>query len=313
MSEVPRGAVRPAPQAEPGRGSPATNSFGVASMTDRLRRVAMRRPGRATREADPALWHYARPLDAGRLARQYDAFVAHVADSGAEIEWMPEADDGLADSIFVFDPSFMTPAGAILLRPGKSLRRPEVALHETLHQRLGVPVVGRVEPPGLAEGGDLLWIDETTLAAARSFRTNQAGIDQLRDILAPFGIRLLTFDLPVWNGRAACLHLLSVISPLDRDLVLVYPRLLPVALRALLRDRGIRCLEASDEEFEASNGLNLNVLATAPRRCIAVDGFPHTVGLMRDAGCEVTCFAADALCIPCEGGPTCLTLPLWRR
>ena len=292
--------------------SPGMAGLGVASMTDPLRRVAMRRPGRATREADPALWHYAGPLDGGRLLRQYDAFAARVADSGAEIEWMPEADDGLADSIFVFDPSFMTPAGTILLRPGKALRRPEVALHEALYRRLGVPVAGVIEPPGLAEGGDLLWIDETTLAAARSFRTNQAGIDQLRGILKSAGVQIPAFDLPVWNGRAACLHLLSIISPLDRDLALVYPRLLPVALRELLRERGIRCLEAGDEEFEASNGLNLNVLATAPRRCIAVDGFPHTMGLMRDAGCRVTCFEADALCIPCEGGPTCLTLPLWR-
>ncbi len=306
-------AVSPAQQAAgPGSGSTSTDGFGVASMTDPLRRVAMRRPGRATLEADPALWHYAGPLDAGRLTRQYDAFVARVAGSGAEIEWMDDTDDGLSDSIFVFDPSFVTPAGAILLRPGKSLRRPEVALHETLYQRLGLPVIGRVEPPGLTEGGDLLWIDETTLAAARSFRTNQAGIDQLRDILAPLGTRVVTFDLPVWNGSAACLHLLSVISPLDTDLALVYPRLLPVALRELLRDRGIRCLEVSDQEFEASNGLSLNVLATAPRRCIAVDGFPHTVRLMREAGCAVTCFEADALCIPCEGGPTCLTLPLWR-
>ena len=286
--------------------------FGVASMTAPLQRVAMRRPGRATVEADPALWHYTGPLDADRLLRQYDAFLERVTGSGAEIEWLPEAADGLADSIFVFDPSFMTPGGAILLRPGKALRRAEVALHDELYRRLGVPVIRRIEPPGLAEGGDLLWVDETTLAAARSFRTNQAGIDQLRGILAPRGVTLRTFDLPVWNGSDACLHLLSVISPLDRDLALVYPRLLPVGLHALLRERGIRCLEASDEEFEASNGLNLNVLATAPRRCIAVDGFPETVRLMRDAGCEVTCFPADALCIPCEGGPTCLTLPLRR-
>lgn len=304
--------MSPGPAPPPGSESPPTNSFGVTRMTDPLRHVALRRPGRATFEADPALWHYACPLDADRLARQYDAFAACLADSGARIEWMPDADDGLADSIFVFDPSFMTPAGAILLRPGKSLRRPEVALHEALYRRLGVPVIGRISPPGLAEGGDLLWVDETTLAAARTFRTNQAGIDQLQGILAPLGIRLLVFDLPVWKGSAACLHLLSVISPLDRDLALIYPRLLPVALRELLRDRGIRCLEAGDEEFEASSGLNLNVLATAPGRCIAVDGFPDTVRLMRDAGCEVTCFSADALCIPCEGGPTCLTLPLWR-
>lgn len=286
--------------------------FGVASMTAPLRRVAMRRPGRAIREADPALWHYAGPLDAWRLERQYDRFAECVAESGARIEWIPERDDGLADSIFVFDPSFMTPHGAILLRPGKVPRRGEVALHEELYRGLDVPVLGAVEPPGIAEGGDLLWLDEETLAAGRTFRTNQAGIDQIVNLLSPLGIRVLVFDMPVWSGRSACLHLLSVASPLDRDLALVYPRLLPVALLDLMRELGIRCLEAGDEEFAASSGMNVNVLATAPRRCIAVRGFPQTLRLMTDAGCRVSCFHADALCIPCEGGPTCMTLPIRR-
>ena len=128
----------------------------------------------------------------------------------------------------------------------------------------------------------------------------------------PLGVHVHAFDLPMWKGSAACLHLLSVVNPLDRDLALVYPRLLPVALLDLMREMGIRCLEAGDDEFEALGGMNLNVLATAPRRCIAVGGFPKTLQLMWDAGCEVTCFDADALCIPCEGGPTCMTLPIWR-
>ncbi len=288
-------------------------NFGVGSMVAILRRVAMRRPGRATFEADPALWHYARPLDADRLARQYDAFAACVEDAGVEIEWIPDADDALADSFYVFDPSFMTPWGAIVLRPGKVLRRGEVALHEALYRRLGVPVIGAIKPPGVAEGGDLIWLDEKTLAVGRGFRTNRAGIEQLRRILAPRGVEVRVFDLPVWRGKAACLHLLSLVSPLDRDLVLVYPRLLPVAFLGRMRERGMECLEASDEEFEASGGLSLNVLATGPRRCVAVGGFPDTVRLMRDAGCKVVCFEADALCIPCEGGPTCMTLPVWRR
>lgn len=291
--------------------APSTR-FGVGSMVTPLRRVAMRRPGRATLEADPVRWHYAGPLDAERLVRQYDAFAALVGDSGAEIEWISDADDGLADAIFVFDSSFMTPAGAILLRPGKVLRRPEVASHEALYGRLAVPVTGAIEPPGTVEGGDLIWLDEQTLVAGRSLRTNQAGIEQMEAMLAPLEVEVHSFDLPVWQGSAACLHLLSVFSPLDHDLALVYPRLLPVALYRLLIRRGIRCLEASDGEFVASNGLNLNVLALGSRRCIAVGGFPRTVKLMRDAGCEVACFHADALCIPCEGGPTCLTLPLWR-
>lgn len=286
--------------------------FGVGSMVAPLRRVAMRRPGASTFHADPASWHYTGPLDAARMAAQYDAFARCVADSGADIEWIPGAEDGLADSIFVFDPSFMTPAGAILLRPGKALRRPEVPLHEALYERLRVPVIGAIEPPGTAEGGDLIWLDDRILAAGRTFRTNQAGIEQLRAIVAPFGVQVHTFDLPMWHGRSACLHLLSVVSPLDRDLALVYPRLVPVALHHLMREHGVQCLEAGDAEFEASGGLNLNVLALGPRRCVAVGGFPETARLMRDAGCEVTCFDADALCIPCEGGPTCLTLPVWR-
>lgn len=287
-------------------------NFGVGSMVAPLRRVAMRRPGRSTFEADPELWHYTGRLDAGRLARQYDLLTHHVEHSGAEIEWIPVADDGLADSMFVFDPSFMTPWGAIVLRPAKSLRLPEVALHEKLYERLGVRVIGRVTEPGTAEGGDLAWLDEATLLAGRGFRTNQAGIDQLRDILGPLGVEIHVFDLPVWRGIAACLHLLSLMSPLDRDLALVYKPLMPVALLQMLRERGIECLEASEKEFAASGGMSVNALALGPRRCVTPARYPATLRTMKDAGCEVTCFMADALCLPCDGGPTCLTLPLWR-
>ena len=287
-------------------------NFGVDSMVAPLRRVAMRRPGRATFEADPELWHYARRLDATRLAHQYDLFARHIEHAGAEIEWIPGADDGLADSIFVFDPSFMTAHGAIVLRPSKTMRVPETALHETLWDGLDIPVIGTIDAPGTAEGGDLVWLDETTLLAGRGFRTNQAGIDQLRDILGPLGVEIHVFDLPVWRGSAACLHLLSLMSPLDRDLALVYPPLMPVALYRMLRERGVECLDANEKEFLASGGLSVNVLALGPRKCLTLAGFPRTLRTMKQAGCEVTCFVADALCLPCEGGPTCLTLPVWR-
>ncbi|MDE2875343.1 MAG: arginine deiminase family protein [Gemmatimonadota bacterium] len=287
-------------------------NFGVGSMVAPLRRVAMRRPGRATFEADPVLWHYTRRLDATRLAHQYDLFVHHIERAGAEIEWLPGADDGLADSIFVFDPSFMTPHGAIVLRPSKSLRVPEVTLHEALWERLDIPVLGTITEPGTAEGGDLVWLDESTLLAGRGFRTNQAGIDQLGEILGPLGVRIHAFDLPVWRGSEACLHLLSLMSPLDRDLALVYRPLVPVALYGMLRERGMECLDANEKEFVASGGLSVNVLALEPRRCLTLAGFPRTLRTMKNAGCQVTCFVADALCLPCEGGPTCLTLPVWR-
>jgi N-dimethylarginine dimethylaminohydrolase len=290
----------------------ALSRFGVTSMVAPLRRVAMRRPGPAMFAADPDVWHYSGPLDRERLPRQYDFFTELVRADGVEIEWISPEDDGLADSIFTYDPSFMTSEGAILLRPGKRLREPEAELHRVLYERIGVPVLGAIEAPGTVEGGDCFWIDEGTLAVGRGVRTDREGIEQLASILASRGVTLEVFDLPDWADENACLHLLSLVSPLDRDLALIYRPLLPVALYEMLRDRGITCLEAPDDEFAASGGLNLNVLALAPRTCIALDGFPVTASLMTEAGCDVALFAGDALCIPCEGGPTCMTLPILR-
>ena len=121
------------------------------------------------------------------------------------------------------------------------------------------------------------------------------------------------FDLPLWQGEEACLHLMSVISPLADDLALVHAPLMPATFYFMLRDRGIRLIHAPEAEFAESNGLNLNVLPTSPRDVIMIDGFPGTKAAMEAEGCTVRTFEADALCIACEGGPTCLTRPILRR
>ncbi len=286
--------------------------FGVSSSSEALRRVAMRRPG-AILSADPERWHYAKPIDAEALQRQYARFVDLVEASGAEIAWIPEADDDLADSVFAYDPSFVVPGGAVILRPGKPLRAGEADLHAAFYEAEGIPILGRIEAPGVFEGGDSFWLDDTTLAVGRGFRTNQSGIDQMAAIVEPLGVPLDVYALPYHLGPDACLHLMSVVSALDADLALVHPPLMPTALYQRMIEMGYTLLEAPAAEFDASLGLNLNVLATAPRQVIAVDGFPGTLQLMRDADCEVSTFLADELCIPCEGGPTCLTRPLLRR
>lgn len=288
------------------------SDVGVASSVAPLRKVAMRRPG-AMLAANHERWHYTKPLDPDGVTRQYEAFAELVAASGAEIVWFDDTDDDLADSVFTYDPSFTVPGGAVVLRPGKALRSAEADLHAAFYESIDVPVLGRIEPPGLFEGGDCFWLDSATLAVGRGFRTNQSGIDQIAAIVEPLGISIEAFDLPYHLGPEACLHLMSVVSVLDDDLALVHPPLMPTALHQRMAAMGYELLAAPAHEFEASLGLNLNVLATAPRQVIAIDGFDGTLALMRAAGCEVTTFAGDELCIPCEGGPTCLTRPLLRR
>lgn len=286
--------------------------YGSQAMCARLARVMMRRPGPSLLAADPKTWHYGPTFDAKKAIEQYDAFAALVEKSGAEIIWIEDKGDGLADSMFTQDPSFVTDQGAVILRMGKKLRLGEGDLHEAAYRKAGIPILGRLEAPGTVESGDCVWLDSKTLVIGRGVRSNQAGIDQVQDILRPLGVTVLSFDLPLWDGEEACLHLMSVISPLADDLALVHAPLMPASFYLLLKERGIRMIVAPAEEFAASNGLNLNVLPTAPNKLIMISGFPKTRAAMEAAGCEVETFEADALCIACEGGPTCLTRPVLR-
>lgn len=287
-------------------------TYGSQSMALPLRRVLMRRPGDSLISAKAEDWHYGAGFDGAKAVAQFGVFANHVEASGAEVIWLEDDGDGLADAMFTHDPSLMTDRGAVILRMGKPGRMKEPALHKAAYKSVGIPILGEIEAPGTVEGGDCIWVDDKTLAVGRGVRTNQSGIEQLGAILEPLGVTVLGYDLPFGNGEEACLHLMSVMSPLDEKLGLVFAPMLPFGFWKLLKDSGYTLIEAPREEFDASNGLNLNVLPLTPGNVIMVDGFPETRALMENAGCKVTVFDADALCIPCEGGPTCLTRPVWR-
>ncbi len=287
-------------------------AYGSQEMSANLKRVLMRRPGASLSGANAAEWHYGPTFDGEKAVRQYTKFAEYIERAGAEILWLEDKGDGLADAMFTHDPSLMTDKGAIILRMGKPLREKEPALHEAAYKKAGIPILGKITSPGTVEGGDCIWLDAETLIVGRGVRTNEEGIAQLSEILEPHGITVLGYDLPLWQGEEACLHLMSVMSPLSADLALVFTPLLPASFYLLLKEWGITMIEAPADEFHASNGLSLNVLPVRPREVIMVEGFPKTKAAMEAAGCTVTTFEADALCIACEGGPTCLTRPVLR-
>ena len=177
-------------------------------------------------------------------------------------------------------------------------------------QDCGVPVFGRLEGDARVEAGDTLWLDHDTLAVGCGFRTNAEGVRQLRGLLEPIGVSVVDYDLPYFTGPEACLHLLSLISPVDVDLAVAYPPLMPVAFWAELRGRGIRLLEVPEEEFVRTQATN--VLTVAPRKCIMLGGSPVTQQQLETADCEVVTFPGEPLSFKAEGGPTCLTRPVLR-
>ena len=286
--------------------------FGVASMTAPLKKVAVMKPGMSLTTADPEKWHYGPLFDPDQVAGIHNGFVQMLQKSGAEVLWMPEDDRGIADAVFTYDASLMTMSGAILMSPGKALRSGEEAIHREFYKAHNIPVIGAITGQAHAEAGDTLWLDESTLVIGRGFRTNQAGVEQLKDIVKPLGVNVHVFDLPVFAGRAACLHLMSLLSLVDTYSALVCLPLLPVGLYELLQHKGFSIIEAPYSEFLSSNTLSTNILATAPGKCIMLDGLPQTHSVLIDNGINVQAFKGDALCIGCEGGPTCLTRPLLR-
>jgi dimethylargininase len=279
-------------------------------MVGRLRRVVVRRPGEDMAAADPAAWHYTGPIDLPEACAAHDAMVAVLRAWDVEVVYHEEPTPGLADSTFVFDPALVTDGGALLLRMGKTARRGEEEALGRCLEGCGVPLYGALDGEARAEGGDTLWLDHDTLAVGRGFRTNAEGVRQLRELLAPLGATVADYDLPFFAGPSACLHLLSLLSPVDVDLAVVYPPLMPTALWTELRRRGVRLLEVPEDEFLHTQATN--VLAVAPRRCIVLDGSPVTRRLLEDAGCEVASFPGEALSFKAEGGPTCLTRPVLR-
>jgi dimethylargininase len=274
-------------------------------MTGTLERVLVRPP----LAEDAARWRefgWRAAPDPAAAAAEHEVLVGLLEDAGAEIV-ISRHDPGNPDAIYVYDPVLVGREGAVLLRPGKEGRRTEPAALVSTLEAAGVPVAAEFAEPVLAEAGDTLWLDETTLLVGIGYRTNEAAIPALRTAFA--GADVHAFDLPHWNGAGEVMHLMSFISPLDSDLALVYPRLAPVRLVRLLAERGVSVLEVPDEEFESQGS---NVLALGPRRALALEGNPETRRRMERAGVDVVVYRGDEISRKGDGGPTCLTRPLLR-
>jgi N-dimethylarginine dimethylaminohydrolase len=284
------------------------------SMVAPLRRVVVKTPQAAFRDQQSiqsqyqALNYLGQPdFDKARAEHAY--LVELLEEAGAEVLSLPPDDRTGLDSIYTHDPALLTDRGVILLNMGKPARSGEPAAMGDALTNWGVPIAGALDGAATAEGGDLVWLDERTLLAGRTYRTNAAGIAQLRGLLEPYGATVIEFPMPHWDGPAAVLHLMSVISMLDDDLAAVYPRLMPVTLVEVLAERGIQTVEVPEAEYDS---LGCNVLALAPRRALIRQGNPESVRRLKAAGCEVWEFAGDEIAYKGSGGPTCLTRPILR-
>jgi N-dimethylarginine dimethylaminohydrolase len=253
---------------------------------------------------------FAAAPDFARANDESDRFLTIVQSSGAQVDLLPRDPRGTLDSIYVRDASIVCSRGVILCSMGKPQRAGEPKAQESAFATLpSTPVIGKIREPGRLEGGDVIWLDPRTIVVGRGYRTNDEGIRQLRSLLDD-DVEMLVVPLPHWRGEADVMHLMSLVSPVDRDLAVVYAPLLPVPFRELLLERGLELVEVPDEEFET---MGTNVLALAPRRCLMLSGNRATRTALERAGADVLEYEGHEISVKGAGGPTCLTRPLERQ
>lgn len=284
--------------------------YGAQSMVDPLITVLVKRPDTSFSDVDPLQWHYTGQPDLAGAQEEHDAFVALLASEGVEVIYQDDETQGLADSIFVHDSSLITQQGAIILRMGKTLRNGEENAVEQKLKNLGIPIYYRLSGNALAEGGDLLWLDEKTLLAGQGYRTNSEGLNQLKEALNPLGVNVIGFDLPYFEGKEACLHLQSLISLVDEKIAVVFKPLMAVNFIKLLEERGFQLIEVPENEFLS---MGPNILCISPKLVLTIVGNPETKRRMEAAGITVLTYKGDEISLKAEGGATCLTRPLLRK
>ncbi len=275
-----------------------------------LKKVLVRAPDNGFVVSDLIKWHYtSRPI-LSIAKEEHEQIVDILKHEGAEVYYHNEELPYLADSVYVHDPVIITERGAVILRMGKILRRGEEEAVESCLQTLGISTYYRLHGDATAEGGDLLWLDEKTLAVGQGFRTNKEGFNQLREALEPLGIEVIAVDLPYWEGQESCLHLQSMISLVDNVTALVNLRFLSVPFVKTLKERDFTLIEVPDEEFLS---MGPNVLCIRPGVCLTVEGNPITKKRMEEAGIKVYTYKGDEISLKAEGGATCLTRPILRE
>ena len=288
-------------------------SFGCQNMTDPIRSVIVKHPEIAyisqsdIDEQAPKLNYFGTPKFDDAL-NEFNKFIDLLISFGSEIHFLPKNNNTALDSIYTRDTSIITDRGAIICNMGKKDRIKEPIAISKYLESINIPIIGEIKDPGTLEGGDVVWIDESTIAIGEGYRTNSNAIEQLKKLLNQ-NIEVISVPLPHWTGPEDCLHLMSNLSPIREKLFLVYPKLLPVRFIKYLNEREIKLIDVPDEEYQS---MGCNVLALDSNTAIMVEGNPITKSRLESEGIKVLTYPGNEISVKGTGGPTCLTRPLLR-
>jgi dimethylargininase len=226
------------------------------------------------------------PIDVERAAAQHSAYEAVLRSLGVSVVQAPAAPEQ-PDAVFIEDTAVVLDELAVMTRPGAAARRGELEGVATVLAKYR-PLFA-MDAPATLDGGDVMRVGGV-LYVGRSGRTNEQGIEQLSELVAPFGYRVVAVEF------TGCLHLKSAVTALTDDVLLLNPEWVsPTAFP------GLEAISIDVGERMAANALRIG------ENLVYSSQYPRTGALLAERGLRLSTVDCSELA-KAEGAVTCCSL-----
>jgi len=305
--------------------------FGAQTEYGKLKKVLMHRPTEENRRITPGnkdAYLFRDVVYWKEFQREHDVFSDLLRDEGIEVvmltDLLDEDQAGIAETlpnmVYTRDVCMVSKLGAHSLRMTYAARQVEPFLVEKAMERLGVPVAQRITPPALVEGGDFVWLNGETVMMGFITRSNEAGVNMVREKLMGGGAVKEFVAVPLPSFRV---HLDGAVMVMSPDIALFHEASLGLYpayvydeegvrlqyLRDYLEGKGLEVIEGNDTEVRV---FGTNIVGLGDHKCVSYEWNERIIGILDDRGFDVLTIPGSQLSIG-GGGPHCMTCPILRE
>jgi len=303
--------------------------YGAQTEYERLRSVLMHRPTEELKLITPGnkdAYLFRDVVYWKAFQEEHDFFTDALKGEGISVtllgdllnEEQRRVANRLPNLVYTRDVLGVNNLGAMVLRMTYQPRFPEPILIEEGMKKLGIPVALKVTPPGLVEGGDFVWLDEETLMMGFGTRSNEVGVEMVKEILLGRNVKeMIAVPLPSFR-----VHLDGALMVMSPDLALFHKGSLGLFpsyvydgegvrlqfLEDYLKGKGLDLIYANDTEVRM---FGTNIVGLGGGKCVSYEWNERIMGLLEEQGFDVISIPGSQLSIG-GGGPHCMTAPILR-